>query len=233
MSSLAPSDTETMSPSSPTATTRASVLLVDDHEVVRDGLRLIIDGTPDLRVCADVPNIDAARLAVEQHGPAVAVIDLSLENGGDGLQLVKWMHAQHRGIKIVVSSMHDESLYGERALRAGASGYVSKSAPARTVLDAIRAALSGQLHFSAALVDAMLRRAPGTRGRTGIEQLSDRELQVFRGIGQGRASKEIAEALHLSVSTVDTYRERLKTKLGISSGAELVNRATRWMLEHP
>lgn len=132
-----------------------------------------------------------------------------------------------------MSSLHDESLYGERALRAGASGYVSKSAPARAVLDAIRNALAGQLHLSAALVIAMLRRAPGSKGRLGMEQLSDRELQVFRGIGQGHASKEIAGGLHLSVSTVDTYRERLKTKLGLSSGAELVHRATRWMLEHP
>ena len=214
---------------------RRRVLLVDDHEMVRDGLRLIIDGTSDLRVCADVPDAEQACVAIAELEPDVAVIDLSLRPSGiDGLGLVKWIHAHHPKTRTVVSSMHEEQIYGERALRAGASGYVSKSAPARTVIDAIRQACSGHLHFSAELVDAMLRRAAqgGAHRRSSIEQLSDRELQVFRAIGEGLASKEIAKALNVSVSTVDTYRERLKIKLDISSAAELVHRATRWTLEN-
>lgn len=210
---------------------RSTVLLVDDHQLVRDGLRLVIDGTDDLQVCADVPDVEQARDAVTRLSPAVVLVDLSLGSGCDGLELVKWIHARHTGIKSVVASMHDEALYGERALLAGASGYVSKSAPARKVLDAIRSARDGQLHFSQKLLDAMLRRAAGSAPRSAIETLSDRELQVLNRIGQGLASKEIADALNLSVSTVDTYRERLKTKLGLGNGYELVHWATRWMLE--
>lgn len=213
---------------------RVTVLLVDDHELVRDGLRLVIDRTDDLEVVAAVADVQAAeQVCLEKH-PDVAVVDLVLGPGSDGLELVKWIHANHPSTRCVVSSMHDERLYGERALRAGAYGYVSKSAPARTVLDAIRKARAGEMHFSAGLVDAMLRGAKGMgpRQRTPMEQLSDRELQVFRAIGQGMTSKEIAHRLNVSVSTIDTYRERLKGKLGLANAAELVHRATRWMLEN-
>jgi DNA-binding NarL/FixJ family response regulator len=215
---------------------RKRVLLIDDHELVRDGLRLIIDGTKDLCVCGDVSDVAGGQQAVAELQPDVAIVDLSLHAGGiDGLSLVKWIYTHHPKTKCVVSSMHEERLYGERALRAGAAGYVSKSAPARSVLEAIRRACAGQLHFSQELVDAMLRRSAhsGRVERSPIENFSDRELQVFRGIGQGLSSKEIASSLHVSVSTIDTYRERLKVKLGVAGGAELVHRATRWNLENP
>jgi DNA-binding NarL/FixJ family response regulator len=130
--------------------------------------------------------------------------------------------------------MHDERLYGERALRAGASGYVSKSASGTTVVEAIRRACKGQLYFSLSLVETMQLRS--NRGRPAdmwpIEKLSDRELEVFRSIGRGLSSKEIARDLNVGISTVDTYRERLKTKLSLASGTELVYSATRWMLEN-
>ena len=217
------------------AVERRRVLLVDDHQLVRDGLRLMIDGTPDLCVCADVSDAARARAIVARLGPDVAVVDLSLRRSGeDGLDLVKWICAHHPKTKLVVSSMHEERLYGERALRAGASGYVSKSASGQTVLEAIRRACEGQLFFSQAVVDSMLLRARSGKeqGLSPVERLSDRELQVFRGIGQGRTTKEIASELNVGLSTVDTYRERLKAKLQIGSGAELVHRATRWTLEN-
>jgi DNA-binding NarL/FixJ family response regulator len=217
-----------------TTAQRVGVLLVDDHELVRDGLRMVVDGTDDLEVLAAVADAEQARQACVEKDADVAVVDLVLGEGGDGLELVKWIHAHHPTTRCVVASMHDERLYGERALRAGAYGYVSKSAPARTVLDAIRKARAGEMHFSSGLVDAMLRGAKGTapRQRTAMEQLSDRELQVFRAIGQGLTSKEIAHQLNVSVSTIDTYRERLKGKLGLANAAELVHRATRWKLEN-
>jgi DNA-binding NarL/FixJ family response regulator len=212
---------------------KSTVLLVDDHQLVRDGLRLIIDGTEDLSVCADVPDAEQARHAIGTLHPDVALVDMSLGSSLEGLELVKWITARHPEIRSVVASMHDEGLYGERALRAGASGYVSKSAPARQVLDAIRSARDGRLHFSERLLSTTQRRSRHASGqRSLIETLSDRELQVLRCIGQGLASKEIAASLQVSVSSVDTYRERLKSKLGLSSGNELVHWATRWVLEN-
>jgi DNA-binding NarL/FixJ family response regulator len=214
---------------------RKRVLLVDDHQLVREGLRLMIDGTPDLCVCADVSDAALARQIVSRLKPDVAVVDLSLRRSDDdGLALVKWICANEPKTKTVVSSMHEERVYGERALRAGASGYVSKSTSGRTVLDAIRRACNGQLFFSQALIDAMLMRAGGNhRGdRSAVDNFSDRELQVFRCIGQGMTTKEIASELQVGISTVDTYRERLKRKLQVVSSAELVHRATRWTLEN-
>jgi DNA-binding NarL/FixJ family response regulator len=229
-------DAQVATPPRASTVGRRRVLLIDDHELVRDGLRLIIDGTRDLCVCGDVADVASGQQAVTELQPDVAVVDLSLRAGGiDGLSLVKWIYTHEPTTKCVASSMLEERLYGERALRAGATGYVSKSGPARSVLEAIRRACAGQLHFSQELVDAMLRRSAhsGRIERSPIENFSDRELQVFRAIGQGLSSKEIAAALHVSVSTIDTYRERLKTKLGVGSGAELVHRATCWNLENP
>jgi DNA-binding NarL/FixJ family response regulator len=217
------------------ATPRKRVLLVDDHQLVREGLRLIIKGTDDLFVCADVGDASLGRQAVAELRPDVAVVDLSLgASGDDGLALVKWICAHHPQTRSVVSSMHDERLFGERALRAGASGYVNKSTSGTTVVEAIRRACKGELFFSQSLVEAMQSRS--RRGHlvdtSPIEKLSDRELEVFRCIGRGLSSKEIARRLNVGISTVDTYRERLKAKLSIDSGTELVYCATRWTLEN-
>lgn len=210
------------------------VLIVDDHEVVREGMRLLIDAAPDLRVCAEAADASQARRAIAEQHPDLAVIDLSLGEG-TGLELVRWIKLNCPNMSAVVASMHEEKLYGVRALRAGARGYVAKSRPARTILDAIRQVLMGELYFSKELMDSVMRNAAerGDPQMSVIELLSDRELEVFRRIGQGSTSKEIARALHLSVSTVDTYRERLKVKLGVNRSAELAYRATRWVLENP
>lgn len=217
-------------------TGRRRILLVDDHPLVREGLRIVIDETDDLLVCGDVADAARAQDAVTALMPDVVVVDISLGAAGDdGLALVKWICAHRPATRSVVSSMHEERLYGERALRAGASGYVSKTAAASAVLEAIRRAASGQLYFGQALVDAMLQRTRSGRAAecSPVDRLSDRELQVFRFIGQGLSSKEIAGRLTVGISTVDTYRERLKIKLGVVNGAELVHRATRWSLENP
>jgi DNA-binding NarL/FixJ family response regulator len=217
-------------------TGRRRILLVDDHPLVREGLRIVIDETEDLLVCGDVADSARAQDAVTALMPDVVVVDISLGAAGDdGLALVKWICAHHPATRAVVSSMHEERLYGERALRAGASGYVSKTAAASAVLEAIRRAANGQLYFGQALIDAMLQRTRNGRAaeRSPVDRLSDRELQVFRFIGQGLSSKEIAGRLAVGISTVDTYRERLKIKLGVVNGAELVHRATRWSLENP
>ena len=214
------------------ATTR--VLIVDDHEVVREGLRLLINAAAGLHVCGEAANASEARLAVEQLCPDVAIVDLSLGNGS-GLDLVRWIKTNHPAVRSIVASMHEENLYGLRALRAGAWGYVGKSQPARTILNAIRQVLIGELYFGKELVDSTMRRAadPAAPQTSAIELLSDRELEVFRHIGQGLTSKEIAQNLNLSASTVDTYRERLKAKLGISHSTQLAYQATRWALENP
>ena len=218
----------------PHAGARKRVLVVDDHEVVREGLRLLIDATADLCVCAEAADAIEARRAIEERHPHLAVIDLLLGKDS-GLDLVKWIRQHHPAVNVIVASMHEEKLYGVRALRAGASGYVAKSRPARTILKALRQVHKGELYFSKEFMDSVMRNSANgyAAQKSDIELLSDRELEVFRGIGQGLTSKEVAHGLHLSASTVDTYRERLKVKLGTKRSAELVYRATRWVLENP
>jgi DNA-binding NarL/FixJ family response regulator len=214
--------------------TRKRVLIVDDHQVVRDGMRRRIAATADLCVCGEAANDSQARQAIAALHPHVAVIDLSLGEES-GVDLVRWVRHHHPAVSVIVASMHDEALYGAHALRAGAQGYVAKSRPARTILTAIREVLKGELYFSKELVESVMRNAAnGEALQTPvIELLSERELEVFRRLGQGLACKEIAHALHLSVSTVDTYRKRLKVKLGAKRSAELAYRAARWVLENP
>ena len=219
---------------SPPVGARKRIAIVDDHEVVREGMRLLIDSTSGLCVCAEAGEANQARQVIEASQPDLAVIDLSLADSS-GLELVKWLKSHLPAIRVIVASMHEEKLYGARALRAGAHGYVAKSRPARTILDAIRHVLGGALYFSQELTASVMRHAAsgGDPGMSAIQLFSDRELEVFRRIGQGLTSKEIAQALHLSVSTVDTYRERLKVKLGAHHSAELAYQATRWVLENP
>lgn len=210
----------------------STVLIVDDHELLRLGLRLMIDAEPDLEVCGEVASEANARQMITRHQPAVLVVDLSLQEG-NGLDLVKWVTKHHPRVKCIVSTMHDEKIYGERALRAGACGFVSKSAPATSLLQAIRQVLAGEFYFSEYLHKKVLEamRSEGQPALAAIDRLSDREVEVLRFLGTGMASSEIAAALHISTSTVDTYRERLKSKLNLSSAVTLIHYATRWVLE--
>ena len=158
------------------------------------------------------------------------LLDISLDDG-NGLELARTLHAECPGINLLILSMHDESIYAERALRVGARGYIVKQEAPETVLDAIRTVLDGEVYLSPRMTSAFLRQivtSGGERGRIGVRQLSDRELEVFQLVGQGLATREIAERLHLSVKTVETHRSRIKGKLGLKSSSELTHHAVHW-----
>src|ERR1700722_20806911 len=212
---------------------RSRILIVDDHPLVRSGLRLLIDCEHDLSVCGEAANADEAMRLLEQHKPDLLIVDLSLKESS-GLELIKRIKAKHPDAKMLVSSMFEESLYAERVLNAGALGYVHKQEGMERVIEAIRCVLSGRVWLSTAMSDRMLRRmtisqAPPTQSP--VHTLSDRELEVFELIGRGRSTKDIAKQLHLSVKTVETHREKIKAKLGLVSGAELTRAAVQWILE--
>jgi DNA-binding NarL/FixJ family response regulator len=214
---------------------RARVLIVDDHPAVREALALRIGRQPDLEVCAEAADTtEALRLAVEVH-PDVAVVDITLKTGS-GIDLIKRIRDRDDRIRIVVWSMHSESLYAERALRAGALGYVNKDQATDRIVEAIRRVLEGKVYLSEAMANRMLHRAVGGACeeviRSPVDVLADRELEVFHLIGEGMKTAEIAERLHLSVKTVETYRDRIRHKLDLKSGTELAHYATQWVLEN-
>ncbi len=212
----------------------ARVLIVDDHPALREALTLRISRHPDLDVCGEAADAGEALRIIEETQPDVAVVDLSLKSG-DGLDLIKRIKDRNQQIRILVWSMHSESLYAERALRAGAMGYVNKDQATGTIIEAIRRVLEGKVWLSETMADRMLRRAvgPARAEDTGspLDILADRELEVFRQIGQGLKTAEIAEQLHLSIKTIETYRDRIRKKLNIGSGVELVRLATEWVLK--
>ncbi|HUE14693.1 MAG TPA: response regulator transcription factor [Planctomycetaceae bacterium] len=212
---------------------RARILIVDDHPVVRSGLRMLIDDEPDLVVCGEAGDADEAIRALDAKNPDLVIVDLSLK-GSSGLELIKRIKSRNSDSKMLVSSMFDESLYAERVLNAGALGYVSKQEAMEKVIEAIRCVLSGRVYLSAAMSDRMLHRIARDHQapqRSSVESLSDRELEVFEMIGRGRTKTEIAAQLHLSVKTVETHREKIKAKLALKTAAELYQHAVRWVLE--
>ena len=215
------------------ATTPHRILVVDDHPVVRESLSLRISHEPDLHVCASVGTSAEALKALDQEKPDAVVIDMNLPDG-HGLELIKEIHARHPSVRMLVFSMHDDRTFGERALRAGAQGYVMKSESPDTVVSGIRRILSGGIVTSAELSARLIASfSPNARAtKTPVESLSDRELEVFQLIGQGVATKEIAARLHRSVKTIETYRVRIKNKLKLESPQELVASAARWLAEH-
>jgi DNA-binding NarL/FixJ family response regulator len=210
------------------------ILVVDDHPLMRDAFRDLLEEERDLEIVGESESISKAVQLLEERKPDLLLVDISLEDG-NGLELIKQARALLPEILIVVVSMHDERLYAERALRAGASGYVSKHEPADVILEGIRQVLSGHIFVSDRMQDRLLRRLQegGEEvDRSAVESLSDRELEVFEMIGQGLATREIAAKLNLSVKTVDTHRHRIKEKLNIGSGSQLVRHAVRWSLEN-
>jgi DNA-binding NarL/FixJ family response regulator len=209
------------------------VFIVDDHELVRRGLRQLIDGTPDLFVCGEAASTAQAMRLLQDCAPDVTVVDLCLPDG-NGLDLIKRLHLRCPDTVIVVSSMHDEELFAERALLAGARGYINKQETATRVLDAIRQVVKGEIFLSEAMTERLSnqRDANGAPpGQSSIDQLSDRELEVFELIGRGRSTVEIAEALHLSVKTIETYRAHIKEKLNLESSSALTRYAIQWSLQ--
>jgi DNA-binding NarL/FixJ family response regulator len=210
------------------------VLIVDDHPIVRQGLRLMIDLEPDLEVCGEAQSEREARTAIRELLPDVVVVDISLAQG-DGLELVRDAHAQHPELPMLVLSMHDELIYAERMLAAGASGYIMKHAASDQLLVALRKVLAGGIYLSEELEKshARLRNGGDGEGATGgasdpIERLSNRELQVLSLIGRGMSSREAAEGLGLSVKTVESHRQGLKRKLNLATNAQLLQYAINW-----
>jgi DNA-binding NarL/FixJ family response regulator len=212
---------------------QARVLIVDDHPAVREALALRIARQPDLMVCGEAADTGEALRLLEQTVPDVAVVDISLKTG-DGIDLIKRIRDRAGSVRVVVWSMHPESFYAERALRAGALGYVNKDQATDVIVEAIRRARRGEVWLSEAMAQRVLRRSIGAGGqevgRSPLDSLADREFQVFRLIGQGVKTVQIAERLHLSVKTVETYRDRIRQKLGLTNGTRLAHYATQWVL---
>ena len=206
------------------------IFLVDDHPLVREGLTNLINEQSDLAVCGEAEDCAGAMTGIAKTRPDVVLVDISLKNES-GLELVKNLESQFPLVALIVLSMHDEALYAERALRAGARGYVMKRESTKSVLASIRRVLEGGVYVSERVVNSMARRfssSPKQAEASPVERLSDRELEIFRLLGQGRTTAQIAEDLHLSLKTVQAYCARAKEKFGVSSLGELLRAAIRW-----
>lgn len=214
----------------PSATSKVGVLLVDDHSVLRQGMAAMINEEEDLTVCGQADGINSARAILKTSRPQVAVIDLSIRDG-DGLELIREMRTRFPEVRILVLSMYDEEVYADRALRAGALGYVMKAEAANTVIAGIRSVLRGETYLSEKMQAARARSASGGGRGTGpkeLGRLSDRELQVLRCVGRGMSTHEIGEELFISGKTVEAHREHIKQKLGLLTSGELL----RYAIEH-
>jgi len=207
------------------------VFLVDDHPFMRAGLAQLIERQPDLDFCGEAGNAADAFRDMARAAPDLVLADITMP-GRSGLEFIKDLSAKYPGLVILVVSMHDEAIYAERALRAGARGYIMKEAGGENLLAAIRQVLRGEIYVSprmaAIILDGLSARRP--RGSSSpIERLTDREFEIFRLIGQGKSTRDIAETLHLSPKTVDVHRSHIKEKLGLAGATALVHRAVRWV----
>jgi len=209
------------------------ILIVDDHPLVQTGLTSLIEREPDLEICGRSASIGEALELVRSTSPDLAIVDLSLADG-NGLTLVKRLRASHSHIRTLVCSMHDEALFAYRAIKAGAMGYIGKEEATTKVVDAIRRVLSGKVWLSANMSDRVfegLVSGGSVPAGSSVDNLSDRELEVFELIGRGLGASQLAERLHLSVKTIESHRENIKKKLGLRSAAELTRRAMQWSLD--
>lgn len=212
----------------------ARILIVDDHPMMRDGMATQISNEPCLSVCGEAEDVAEALRLVDELNPDLVIIDISLRTG-HGIDLIKQIRARRPRMKMLVNSMYDESVYAERSLQAGALGYLSKQTAREALIDAICTVVSGKIYLSAEMTDRIVKSRIGGRiepGKSPVESLSDRELEVLTLIGQGATTGAIARQLYLSVHTVDTYREKLKSKLNLANGAELNRYAAQWVLEN-
>jgi DNA-binding NarL/FixJ family response regulator len=207
------------------------IFLIEDHPITRDGFAELINYQQDLLACGHAGTAAKAITGIEASDPGLVVVDVSLPDA-HGIELIKDLLARRPNLPILVLSMHDETLYAERALRAGAKGYVMKQEPTEVVLAAIRKVLAGGTYLSPRMQERALQRFAGDNAeasRSGVETLTDRELEVFELIGRGLSTREVGSQLKLSVSTVETYRAHLKEKLQLASGTELTHRAIEWV----
>lgn len=215
---------------------KRKVLIVDDHPILRKGLTLLINQEPDLIVCAEAEHAQMALDVIDNVSPDMAIVDISLP-GIDGIELIKMLRLRHKDLPVLVVSMHDEALYAERSLRAGARGYIMKQEALEKVLVAIRKVLDGEIFVSERVTTKMLEKFVSTEGiretTSPIDLLSNRELTVFRLIGQGHKTRQIAEKLNLSIKTVESYRAHIKDKLKLTDGTDLLKYAIQWTQTSP
>jgi DNA-binding NarL/FixJ family response regulator len=211
---------------------KSRVFVVDDHPIVRQGLALLINRESDLAVCGEAEDAHAAMQLVLSAKPDIMIVDISL-NGPDGLDLLKDIRTRYPDLPVLILSMHDESIYAERALRAGAQGYIMKQEATDKVLVALRRILGREIYVSERIANRMLQRyigSPSAAKSSSIADLTDRELEVFRLIGEGHSTRQIAEELHISVKTVESYQAHIKEKLSLRSARELVQHAIQWSI---
>ena len=213
------------------ASVKGRVFLVDDHAMFREGLRQLIEREPGIVVCGDAADAGTALDGIATTRPDLVIVDISL-GGASGIDLIKSIKKEYEDLPVLVVSMHDESLYAERALRAGAMGYVMKHEPSKTVKAAIRKVLGGDLHLSEKMASSMVGKF--MRGDTEppaspLEALSDRELEVFRMLGQGKAVRVIAEEMNVTIPTINSFRNRIKEKLNLKTSTEVMLRAIQWV----
>jgi DNA-binding NarL/FixJ family response regulator len=210
---------------------KTNILIVDDHPIVRQGLAELVNHENDLVVCGQAEDAHQAMKAIKELKPNMAVVDISLKETS-GMELIKDINAQYPNLPVLALSMHDESLYAERALRAGAKGYIMKAEATENVITAIRKILSGEIYLSDKMSARMMRKLVGRAteiSTSPIELLSDRELEVFNLIGKGYGTRQISERLHLSIKTIETYRAHIKDKLNLADAAELLRYAVQWV----
>jgi DNA-binding NarL/FixJ family response regulator len=206
--------------------------VVDDHPLLRQGLAMLINREPDLVVCGEAEEAAAAMKAFAADRPDIVIADISL-NGPDGLEMLKNIRILYPDLPVLILSMHDETIYAERALRARANGYIMKQEATEQVLVAVRRILDGEIYLSSRMANKLLQHymSGGTiEADSRLAALSDRELEVFRMIGEGRGTRQIADALHLSMKTVESYQAHLKDKLSLRTGRELMQYAIQWKL---
>ena len=217
----------------PLDSTKARVVIVEDHPMFRERLALLINREDDMMVCGEADNARDGLLLIQQTKPQIAIVDISLRGSG-GLDLIKDMRAQKINVPVLVLSMHEESLYAERVIRAGAKGYITKHEASAKVMIAIRQVLRGEIYLEAPmmskLVHKMVAGVPADPAKP-IARLTDRELEVFELIGLGRTTREIGAQLHVGLTTVDTYRARIKEKLQLENASRLHLEASRWVQE--
>jgi len=212
-----------------TAGKKFGVVLVEDHPMFREQLAQLIKKEPDMAVLGEADNIHDGLELIDRKKPDVAIVDLTLK-GPSGLELIKNLKAKELEVPVLVLSMHDETLYAERVLKAGGRGYITKNEVSREVMVAIRAVLRGEIYVPAKIASRILESvSTGRKSENGVSQLTDRELEVFELIGRGRSTREISGFLHLGLSTVDTYRARIKSKLHLDNSSQLCHEAIRWV----
>ena len=207
------------------------ILIVDDHPMMRQGLAQLIDNESDLSVCGEADTARQALTAISTQKPDLVLADISLPDK-NGLELIKDLQAMHPGLPVLVVSMHDESLYAERVLRAGGRGYIMKQEGGKKLMEAIRQILSGQIYVSEKMSAKILEIFSGRRSQASgspLEQLSDREFELFQLVGEGKTTREVADHLHLSVKTVEVHRANIRRKLKLASGTDVVHQAIRWV----